>query len=123
MRQRALTPHGATPKLRRSFFVETGMKILLLAAALLAAAPVAAQDTAGRNLAAPCAICHGTEGRPSTTDSPLIPLAGLPRDHVATQMRAFRDGKRPATVMHQIAKGYNDAQIDALAAWFAAQKR
>ena len=38
-------------------------------------------------------------------------------------MRAFRDGKRPATVMHQIAKGYTDAQIDAMAAWFAAQKR
>jgi cytochrome c553 len=38
-------------------------------------------------------------------------------------MRAFRDGSRPATVMHQIAKGYTDAQIDAMAAWFAAQKR
>jgi cytochrome subunit of sulfide dehydrogenase len=48
---------------------------------------------------------------------------GLPRDHIASQMRAFRDGQRPATVMHQIAKGYTDAQIDALAAWFAAQKR
>jgi cytochrome c553 len=38
-------------------------------------------------------------------------------------MRAFRDGTRPATVMHQIAKGYNDAQIDALATWFSNQKR
>jgi cytochrome c553 len=26
-------------------------------------------------------------------------------------------------VMHQIAKGYTDAQIDAMAAWFATQKR
>jgi len=99
------------------------MKTLILAAALLAALPAAAQTTAGRNLAAPCAICHGTEGRPAVSESPLIPLAGLPRDHIATQMRAFRDGKRPATVMHQIAKGYNDAQIDAIAAWYAAQRR
>ena len=99
------------------------MKALIFTAAALAAAPVAAQDLQGRNLAAACAICHGTEGRPTTKDSPLIPLAGLPRDHIATQMRAFRDGKRPATVMHQIAKGYTDPQIDALAAWFAAQKR
>jgi cytochrome c553 len=38
-------------------------------------------------------------------------------------MRAFRDGKRPATVMHQIAKGYTDTQIDAIAAWYAAQPR
>jgi len=90
---------------------------------LVAAVPVAAQDAQGRNLAAPCAICHGTDGRPATPTSPLIPLAGLPRDHIATQMRAFRDGKRPATAMHQIAKGYTDPQIDALAAWFAAQKR
>jgi cytochrome c553 len=88
-----------------------------------AAAPAAAQDVAGRNLAASCAICHGTDGHLATKDSPLIPLAGLPKDHIATQLRAFRDGKRPATVMHQIAKGYTDPQIDAIAAWFAAQKR
>jgi cytochrome subunit of sulfide dehydrogenase len=99
------------------------MRAFFIAALALAAAPAAAQDTAGRNLAAPCAICHGTEGRPVAQQSPLIPLAGLPKDHIATQMRAFRDGKRPATVMHQIAKGYTDPQIDSIAAWYAAQKR
>lgn len=93
----------------------------VLFAALLAASSVHAQEN-GRNLAAGCAICHGTQGKPAP-GAPLIPLAGLPRDHIATQMRAFRDGKRPATVMHQIAKGYTDPQIDAMAAWFAAQKR
>jgi len=78
-----------------------------------------AQDA--QRLAAPCAICHGTEGRAVTKD--VLPLAGLPRDYIAAQMRALRDGQRQATVMHQIAKGYTDAQIDALAAWFSAQKR
>ena len=96
------------------------MKYLMLAAAF-AAFPAAAQDTASRNLAASCAICHGTDGRAVTKD--VVPLAGLPKDHIATQMKAFRDGSRPATVMHQIAKGYNDQQIESLAAWFAAQKR
>jgi cytochrome c553 len=95
---------------------------LLLAVALGAAAFSASSQENGRNLAAACAICHGTQGKPAP-DAPLIPLAGLPQDHIASQMRAFRDGKRPATVMHQIAKGYSDAQIDAMAAWFAAQKR
>lgn len=95
--------------------------IVLFAAALAAAGPAAAQDTAARNLSAPCAICHGTDGRAVTRDVP--PLAGAPRDQIAAQLRAFRDGSRPATVMHQIAKGYTDAQIDALAAWYAAQKR
>jgi sulfide dehydrogenase cytochrome subunit len=90
------------------------------AAALLSISCGAPAQDAPR-LAAPCAICHGTEGRAVTQD--VVPLAGLPREHIASQMRAFRDGQRPATVMHQIAKGYTDAQIDALAAWFSAQKR
>ena len=95
---------------------------IAIAAALLAATPAFAQDNTARNLASACAICHGTDGRPAA-GAPVIPLAGLPADHISSQMRAFRDGKRPATVMHQIAKGYNDAQIDAIAAWYAAQKR
>ncbi len=98
------------------------MRAVLFAVAVLAAIPAIAQDAQSRNLAAGCAICHGTEGRP-VKDSNVVPLAGLQRDYIAAQMRAFRDGKRPATVMHQIAKGYSEAEIDALAAWFAAQKR
>ena len=99
------------------------MKAPLALAAALTCAPLVtdAQETTARNLAAPCAICHGSEGRAVTKD--VVPLAGLPREHIASQMRAFRDGQRPATVMHQIAKGYSDAQIDAMAAWFSAQKR
>jgi sulfide dehydrogenase cytochrome subunit len=95
-------------------------RIIAITALAAAAFSVNAQES-GRNLAAACAICHGTAGRAVTKD--VIPLAGLPREHIATQMRAFRDGQRPATVMHQIAKGYTDAQIDAMAAWFASQKR
>ena len=97
------------------------MKALVVAAAVLAAAPVAAQDTQGRNLSAACAICHGTDGRSPSKD--LVPIAGLPKDYILKQLVDFRDGKRPATVMHQIAKGYTDAQFDAMATWFAAQKR
>jgi cytochrome c553 len=37
-------------------------------------------------------------------------------------MQAFRDGKRPATVMDRIAKGFSDAEIAAIAAWYAEQK-
>ena len=83
------------------------------------ASAASAQDT--QRLAAPCAICHGTDGRAQTKE--VVPLAGLPRDYIVSQMRALRDGQRQATVMHQIAKGYTDAQIDALAAWFSVQKR
>ena len=96
--------------------------MLRIALATLAclALPAHVQDRA-QQLASACAICHGTEGRSVTKD--MVSIAGLPREHIASQMRAFRDGQRPATVMHQIAKGYTDPQIDALAAYFAAQKR
>jgi sulfide dehydrogenase cytochrome subunit len=91
--------------------------VLLLAAL---AAPAFAQDTATRALAATCANCHGTDGRSATKEVPA--LAGLPKEHIASQMKAFKEGTRPATVMHQLAKGYTDPQIEALAAYFAAQK-
>jgi cytochrome subunit of sulfide dehydrogenase len=95
-------------------------KVILLAVALVSPA-TQAQDTAARNLTASCAICHGTDGRPVTKD--VVVLAGRSSADMATQLRAFRDGQRPSTVMHQIAKGYTDQQIDAMAAWFASQKR
>jgi len=93
---------------------------IALAALACIALQAYAQDRP-RQLASACGICHGTDGRGD--GKVLPPLAGMPRDQIASQMRAFRDGQRPATVMHQIAKGYTDEQIDALAAFFAAQKR
>jgi len=72
-----------------------------------------------RNLAATCANCHGTTGQ---SLPPMPTLAGLSKDNIARAMRDFRDGKRPATVMHQLAKGYTDEQIDLIAGYFAAQK-
>jgi len=97
------------------------LRILFTAALACTAPAVFAQDSNARNLAAGCAICHGTEGHAVTKD--VTTLAGIPQDHLAKQLRDFRDGKRPATVMHQIAKGYTDAQIETMAAWFASQKR
>jgi sulfide dehydrogenase cytochrome subunit len=37
-------------------------------------------------------------------------------------MQAFRAGQMPATVMDRIAKGFTDEEIQAIAAWYAAQK-
>ena len=93
----------------------------LLGLALLALPAYAQDNPAARSLAATCAACHGPEGR--STAKEMVSLAGLPKDHIASQMRAFRDGARPATVMHQIAKGYNDQQIDALADYFSRRPR
>lgn len=50
-------------------------------------------------------------------------IAGMERNAIVGAMRAFQSGERPATVMHQHAKGYSAAQIELLADYFAAQKR
>ncbi|OYU96668.1 MAG: cytochrome C, partial [Burkholderiales bacterium PBB5] len=68
------------------------------------------------------ANCHGTAGR--AVDGNVVPgLAGQPAAFLVEQLKAYKDGSKSATVMHQIAKGYTEAQINTLAAWFAAQKR
>jgi cytochrome subunit of sulfide dehydrogenase len=93
----------------------------LLPLVLLVPAIALADDTrTPRDLAAACASCHGTNGA-SVQGMPY--LAGQSSTYIVARMREFSSGKRPATVMHQIAKGYTDAQIEALAAYFSAQKR
>ncbi|HUQ74018.1 MAG TPA: c-type cytochrome [Burkholderiales bacterium] len=97
-------------------------RISLIAVLACAALPVQAQDSpAARTLAATCASCHGSEGRSVTKE--VASLAGLPREHITSSMKAFRDGSRPATVMHQIAKGYSDQQIDLMADYFSRRPR
>jgi len=74
-----------------------------------------------RSLAATCANCHGTDGR-AAAGSTMPVLAGMSRDHMIAQLKAFKDGSRPSTIMGQLAKGYSDAQIEQLAGYFAARK-
>ena len=69
-------------------------------------------------LAGTCANCHGTDGRSA---GGMANLAGYSRDAMVASMRAFRGGQRPATIMHQLAKGFTDEQIGLLAEHFAKQ--
>lgn len=106
-----------------------------LAAVLFAATPALAQQPAPpefapsnlspsgvRALAANCAACHGTNGK-AAPGSTVPGLAGQPKEAFVTAMVQFKEGKRPATLMHQIAKGYTDAEIAALADYFSKQPR
>jgi cytochrome subunit of sulfide dehydrogenase len=72
-----------------------------------------------RNLAATCANCHGTNGN---ARGDMKPLAGMPADKLIAIMADYRSGALPATIMHQIVKGYSEEQIRLIAAYFAAQK-
>ena len=52
----------------------------------------------------------------------MVRLAGMPKAYMIEQLQAFRDGKRQATVMHQLTKGYSNGQIEDMATYFAAVK-
>ena len=71
-----------------------------------------------RNLAATCANCHGTNGQ---AKGDMKPLAGLSADKIVAMVADYKSGAQPATIMHQISKGYTDEQIRLVAAYFAAQ--
>jgi cytochrome subunit of sulfide dehydrogenase len=92
----------------------------LVLSGLLAAAGLAqAQDAhLARNLAATCANCHGTNGQ---ARGDMKPLAGVPAGKIVAMLADFKSGNQPATIMHQIAKGYTDEQIRLMAGFFAAQ--
>jgi|SRR5215510_3331838 len=65
-----------------------------------------------------CTGCH-----PATkADTPVPSLKGRDAAQTVAAMADFKSGKRPATVMDRIAKGFTDDETKSIAAWFAAQK-
>jgi len=102
--------------------------VLLAATSLASAQPAAPPAFAPSNLtqhgiramAFNCAACHGTNGKAAAGAS-VAGLAGRPAAETVQAMKDFRDGKRPATVMHQIAKGFGDEEVAAIAAYFERQ--
>jgi cytochrome c553 len=94
-----------------------------LALVLTLAAPLgtahAEEGDYGRNQAAACSSCHGLPDK----GSGMEPLAGYPKDKLLQAMQDFRSGAKRATIMQPLAKGYSDAQVAAIAGFFAGQKR
>ncbi|MGH9576352.1 MAG: c-type cytochrome [Terriglobales bacterium] len=96
--------------------IRAGCAAVLLAAGYAGGA--AAQEAVyARNLASICFTCHGTDGRSVGGIPPS--LAGQDKNHLLLQLKDFKAGKRPATLMHQQAKGYSDQQLEAIAGYFA----
>ena len=94
---------------------------LAIASALAFAIPQAmAQDAnLARNLAATCANCHGTNG---AARGDMKVLAGVKADTLIAMINDYKSGTQPASIMHQISKGYTDEQIKLIAGYFAAQQ-
>jgi cytochrome c553 len=95
-------------------------RVTLLAAAFVGSAmalPAGAQDAnLGRNLAATCITCHGKNATGTGT------LDGMPKDQLMQTMKDFKSGARPATLMHQLAKGYTEQQVELIGEYFSKQK-
>lgn len=99
--------------------------ISMIGAALVAALGAAhaagqgSDPNLGRNLAATCANCHGSQGN---ARGDMKPLAGLSTDKITAALADYRSGNQPSTIMQQIAKGYTEEQIKLIAGYFAAQQ-
>ena len=59
--------------------------------------------------------------RHAVKGSGMDALAACPRAPCRS-WRIYKSGDKPASIMHQIAKGYTEAQLDLIAGYFAAQK-
>jgi len=91
-----------------------------------AAAPAAPSPATNPNpvpattMAHSCAACHGTNGQ--LGDEFFKPLAGMPVPQFVRTMADFREGRRPATLMGHVARGFTDADFQAMGEFFAAQQ-
>lgn len=71
--------------------------------------------TRGQLMAASCKACHNAAG----AEEGVPALARIPAGVIESQMKAFRDGDRDATIMDRHAKGYTDEEIEAMAGYFS----
>lgn len=94
------------------------LRSLLILSILLAAAGVASAADAPRG-ASSCTGCHATR---AGIEDALATLKGRKASEIADAMFAFKEDRKPATVMNRIAKGFSDAEISAIADWFAEQQ-
>ena len=116
------------PMPRRSSLARTaallagaGLCLSLLAALPL---PAAAEEAAApADLAdrlAPCAACHGAEGR-TVGDTYYPSIAGKPARYLYNQLVHFRDGRRQHAVMAALLATLSDRYLGLVASHYAAQ--
>jgi cytochrome c553 len=91
--------------------------IRLITAAVLALIGYSAYAEAPPG-AASCSGCHPTSKSVAT---PVPRLNTSDAAQIVTAMQDFRSGRRSATVMDRIAKGFTDQEIRAISTWYAAQ--
>jgi cytochrome subunit of sulfide dehydrogenase len=112
---------GINVKTLLGFIAAATISVTTNAVAQAPADAAATAERKARMLAANCAQCHGTNGK--SAGGAVPGLAGRDRTYFIEQMKAFKEGKREATLMHQISKGYTDEEVALMADYFAKQKQ
>jgi cytochrome c553 len=82
-------------------------------------ATAGAADTHIRVTAATCYICHGPDGK---SEHAIPGLAGQDRNYLVQAMKEQKTAARETTVMRKYMLGYTDAEIEAMADFFASVK-
>jgi cytochrome c553 len=94
------------------------MKILFLGFSFFCVSNFAqAQSLQTQQWASACFSCHGTDGY---SQGGMASLAGQAKTELIEKMNDYKTGKRVASIMHQISKGYTSEQIEKIAEYFAA---
>ena len=99
----------------------SGQGIESIAAFYAAQTPRAAETmrTTVKQLANKCNRCHI-----DSVDNPSmeIPkLNGQDKDYLVMALRAYQDGRRDSSMMHNMSLPYSDTIIDSIASWYASQ--
>lgn len=104
--------------------MNTARILLLIGLCIVVTSPAHAQRRAkagpavnGEMLAQSCLACHGPMG--ASAAGPMPTIGGQTMGYITHAMKTFRDGTRPSTVMGRLAKGYTDAEIEALAKYLS----
>jgi cytochrome c553 len=90
--------------------------VLLLLASLAATAPEPPAKPAKLGL---CVACHGEDGTGRAPGTPHI--GGQDRLYLERSLADYRSGKRQQVPMTSLANALQPRDIEALAAWYAAQ--
>lgn len=96
------------------------LKLIFLLTLILLSSHATGETPSALMLANTCAGCHGTYGSSVGPASPTI--AGMSRDYFIETMLAYKETKRPSTIMSRIAKGYTKKEIELMADYFSKQK-
>ena len=78
----------------------------------------AAPGKSVQDLAKPCEACHAADGNGTAAQYPR--LAGQYHDYLERAMHEYKTGDRQNAIMAGFVKTLSDADIDALARYFAA---